>query len=104
MADVRLQGVRKTFGETVAVEALDLDVKDGEFVVLLGPTGAGKTTTPAPDRRPRAARFRAGPTPRAQLHALMSGRARVNAGTATRIAVPPEAMLFFAADGRRLAA
>lgn len=45
MADVRLQGVRKTFGDTVAVEALDLDVKDGEFVVLLGPTGAGKTTT-----------------------------------------------------------
>jgi multiple sugar transport system ATP-binding protein len=45
MAEVRLQGVRKTFGDTVAVEALDLDVKDGEFVVLLGPTGAGKTTT-----------------------------------------------------------
>ena len=45
MADVRLAGVRKTFGDTVAVEALDLDVKDGEFVVLLGPTGAGKTTT-----------------------------------------------------------
>jgi ABC-type dipeptide/oligopeptide/nickel transport system ATPase subunit len=45
MADVRLEQVRKTFGDTVAVEALDLDVKDGEFVVLLGPTGAGKTTT-----------------------------------------------------------
>ena len=44
MADVRLAGVRKTFGDTVAVEALDLDVKNGEFVVMLGPTGAGKTT------------------------------------------------------------
>jgi multiple sugar transport system ATP-binding protein len=45
MADVRLEKVRKTFGATVAVDGLDLDVKDGEFVVLLGPTGAGKTTT-----------------------------------------------------------
>jgi multiple sugar transport system ATP-binding protein len=39
-----------------------------------------------------------------RLHALMPGLARVEAGTATRVAVPPEAMLFFAADGRRLAA
>ena len=45
MAEVRLDGVRKAFGDTVAVEALDLDVRDGKFVVLLGPTGAGKTTT-----------------------------------------------------------
>ena len=34
----------------------------------------------------------------------MPGLARVEAGAATRVAVPPEAMLFFAADGRRLAA
>ena len=45
MAEVRLERVRKTFGDTVAVAALDLDLRDGEFVVLLGPTGAGKTTT-----------------------------------------------------------
>ena len=45
MAEVRLEQVRKTFGDTVAVDGLDLDLKDGEFVVLLGPTGAGKTTT-----------------------------------------------------------
>ena len=45
MAEVRLENVRKTFGDTVAVDALDLDINDGEFVVLLGPTGAGKTTT-----------------------------------------------------------
>jgi multiple sugar transport system ATP-binding protein len=44
MAEVRLAGVRKAFGDTVAVDALDLGIKDGEFVVLLGPTGAGKTT------------------------------------------------------------
>jgi multiple sugar transport system ATP-binding protein len=45
MAEVRLDGATKRFGETVAVAALDLVVGDGEFVVLLGPTGAGKTTT-----------------------------------------------------------
>jgi multiple sugar transport system ATP-binding protein len=44
MAEVRLAGVRKAFSDTVAVDALDLGIKDGEFVVLLGPTGAGKTT------------------------------------------------------------
>jgi multiple sugar transport system ATP-binding protein len=45
MADVRIQGVTKSFGDTVAIDDLDLAIKDGEFVVLLGPTGAGKTTT-----------------------------------------------------------
>ncbi len=45
MADIRLEGVSKHFGEATAVESLDLAVGDGEFVVLLGPTGAGKTTT-----------------------------------------------------------
>ncbi|CDX40640.1 ATP-binding transport protein SmoK [Mesorhizobium sp. ORS 3359] len=45
MADVRIQGVTKSFGDTVAIDDLDLTIKDGEFVVLLGPTGAGKTTT-----------------------------------------------------------
>jgi multiple sugar transport system ATP-binding protein len=44
MAEVRLESVTKRFGETVAVEGVDLTVHDGEFVVLLGPTGAGKTT------------------------------------------------------------
>jgi multiple sugar transport system ATP-binding protein len=42
--------------------------------------------------------------PGARMHALMPGLARVEAGTATRVSVPPEAMLYFAADGRRLAA
>jgi multiple sugar transport system ATP-binding protein len=45
MADVVLKGVTKTYKDLAAVDRLDLTVKDGEFVVLLGPTGAGKTTT-----------------------------------------------------------
>ena len=42
--------------------------------------------------------------PGARLHALLPGLARVEAGAATRVAIPARAMLFFAADGRRLAA
>ena len=45
MATVRLRGVSKRFGRTEAVEDLHLTVEDGEFFVLLGPSGAGKTTT-----------------------------------------------------------
>ena len=45
MAEIALAGVTKRFGSTVAVDDLSLTVGDGEFVVLLGPTGAGKTTT-----------------------------------------------------------
>jgi multiple sugar transport system ATP-binding protein len=45
MAEVHLKGLSKRFGTNTAVESLSLDIHDGEFVVLLGPTGAGKTTT-----------------------------------------------------------
>jgi multiple sugar transport system ATP-binding protein len=45
MADFRLQGITKRFGEVCAVEELTLSVASGEFMVLLGPSGAGKTTT-----------------------------------------------------------
>ena len=45
MAHLRLNGVRKTFDEVVALNDLSLEVHDREFLVLLGPTGAGKTTT-----------------------------------------------------------
>jgi ABC-2 type transport system ATP-binding protein len=42
---IRCRGLHKRFGETVAVKALDLDVRQGECLGLLGPNGAGKTTT-----------------------------------------------------------
>jgi multiple sugar transport system ATP-binding protein len=45
MADIVLRRVCKYFGEIEAVHDLSLNIADGEFVVLLGPTGAGKTTT-----------------------------------------------------------
>ena len=45
MADVSLRNVSKVFGDTKAVSELNLHIGNGEFVVLLGPTGAGKTTT-----------------------------------------------------------
>ena len=45
MASVVLEGIRKAYGQTVAVPGLDLAIADGEFVSLLGPSGCGKTTT-----------------------------------------------------------
>ena len=45
MADLRLSGVSKSFGNIRAVSDLSLDIASGEFIVLLGPSGAGKTTT-----------------------------------------------------------
>src|SRR6516162_5336823 len=45
MAEVSLVDVSKRFGDVEAVRGLSISIKDGEFVVLLGPTGAGKTTT-----------------------------------------------------------
>jgi putative spermidine/putrescine transport system ATP-binding protein len=42
--DVRLSGVRKTYGEVVAVDRVDLDIRRGEFFTMLGPSGSGKTT------------------------------------------------------------
>jgi len=40
-----VRGLRKTYGDVVAVDGLDLEVRNGECFGLLGPNGAGKTTT-----------------------------------------------------------
>jgi putative spermidine/putrescine transport system ATP-binding protein len=41
---VSLRALRKEFGDVTAVDGIDLDVYDGEFITLLGPSGSGKTT------------------------------------------------------------
>ena len=43
--DVGLAGIRKAYGDVVAVEHVDLEIARGEFFTMLGPSGSGKTTT-----------------------------------------------------------
>ncbi|TMA16783.1 MAG: ABC transporter ATP-binding protein [Deltaproteobacteria bacterium] len=71
MSEIILEGVSKRFGRRQAIADLNLTVRDAEFLVLLGPTGAGKTTTlrlVAGLEAPDAGRLR------------MEGRARLRAG------------------------
>jgi multiple sugar transport system ATP-binding protein len=44
MADVRIRGLRKAYGAVSVLHGLDVDIADGEFVVLVGPSGCGKST------------------------------------------------------------
>ena len=44
-ADVRLEDVRKSYGDVVAVDGIELEIAAGEFFTMLGPSGSGKTTT-----------------------------------------------------------
>ncbi len=45
MAHIRLENLKKYYGKVKAVDDVNLDIKDNEFVVFLGPSGCGKTTT-----------------------------------------------------------
>ena len=45
MLDVELRQATKTYGRVRAIDAIDLEVRQGEFLALLGPSGSGKTTT-----------------------------------------------------------
>jgi len=44
MASVEITGVRKSFGDTAVLKPTDLDIADGEFLVIVGPSGCGKST------------------------------------------------------------
>jgi ABC-type sugar transport system ATPase subunit len=44
MADVRLRGIKKSFGKVDIIHGVDLDIEDGEFCVFVGPSGCGKST------------------------------------------------------------
>jgi sn-glycerol 3-phosphate transport system ATP-binding protein len=44
MAEVKLSDVRKTYGTVPVIHGVDLDIADGEFIVLVGPSGCGKST------------------------------------------------------------
>ena len=45
MANLKLKNIKKSFADQVALDDLNLDIADGEFFVILGHTGSGKTTT-----------------------------------------------------------
>ena len=44
MADVKLSGVGKAYGDVAVLRGIDLDIRDGEFMVFVGPSGCGKST------------------------------------------------------------
>ncbi|MEM8631649.1 MAG: sn-glycerol-3-phosphate ABC transporter ATP-binding protein UgpC [Pseudomonadota bacterium] len=44
MADVLLKGIKKSYGAVDVIKGVDIEIKDGEFVVFVGPSGCGKST------------------------------------------------------------
>lgn len=45
MSDITIQNLRKTYDDVRAVKGIDLEIEDGEFLVVVGPSGCGKSTT-----------------------------------------------------------
>jgi multiple sugar transport system ATP-binding protein len=45
MASISLKKISKAWGPVIGVDAIDLEIRDKEFMVFLGPSGCGKTTT-----------------------------------------------------------
>ncbi|MBL9047261.1 MAG: ABC transporter ATP-binding protein, partial [Tabrizicola sp.] len=44
MAELRISGLRKSFGAVDVLKGIDLEIRDGEFISFLGPSGCGKST------------------------------------------------------------
>lgn len=44
MAEIKLKGVKKSYGHHAVVHGVDVDIADGEFIVIVGPSGCGKST------------------------------------------------------------
>ncbi|TCD14514.1 ABC transporter ATP-binding protein [Oricola cellulosilytica] len=44
MATIRIDNVKKRFGQTEVIHGVDIDINDGEFIVIVGPSGCGKST------------------------------------------------------------
>ena len=44
MATVTLKDVKKSFGATDVIHGINIDIEDGEFIVIVGPSGCGKST------------------------------------------------------------
>ena len=81
MSGFNIQGLTKRFGSNTVVDDLNLEIEDGEFVVLLGPSGCGKTTTLrclAGLERPEAGTITFGD------HTVFNGSARVDVPTHKR--------------------
>ena len=65
MSRIQIEGLTRRFGAVTAVDHVDLDVPDGDFLVLLGPSGCGKSTL---------LRMLAGLTPPSEGRILLDGR------------------------------
>ncbi|MEL6935006.1 MAG: ATP-binding cassette domain-containing protein, partial [Pseudomonadota bacterium] len=44
MATVTLNNIKKSFGQTDVIHGIDMEIEDGEFIVIVGPSGCGKST------------------------------------------------------------
>ena len=51
MGSISLNGINKSFGSTEVLKDINLDIKDGEFLILIGPSGCGKVNFNEPNCR-----------------------------------------------------